>query len=176
MLDKPRHFIFWKAFMSNQIDLEQIKKRVKKRIDGRKDFYIHAGVYIIVNAIVWLVWLIFMLFPGIIDSIGSSIDIDFANLLRLPIPVMLSAAWMMGLLIHGLVTFVDTSKWLDNMQEREMQKEMDRERLRLGLNEKPKRTVRLGDDGELVADEEQDESPAANTSSKNRRANTVSAR
>jgi uncharacterized membrane protein (DUF106 family) len=158
--------------MSDQIDLEQIKKRVKKRVDDRKDFYIHAGVYVIVNIVVWVVWLILMLFPGIIDSIGSSIDVDFANLLRLPIPVLLSAAWMIGLLIHGLVTFVDTSKWLDNMQEREMQKEMERERLRLGLKEKPKRTVRLGDDGELIADEE----PEASTSQQNRRRNTVNGR
>ena len=133
--------------MNNQINYEQIRARVTKRVNQRKEVMIHVGVYIIVNTLIWAVWLI--LRTGMFDfTLGSQFDSVIQMMQQFPVAPVVTFGWLIGLLIHAYVVYLE-SNVIDKMADREMQIEIERERTRLYGQEKPKRDIRLTDDGEL---------------------------
>jgi len=132
--------------MSNDpIDYDAIRRRVQERLNKRKEFIAHFAAYIMTNLIVWITY--FLIQPG-----G----------LWVLIPLMTTLGWGIGIVIHGSITFFEAGG-MDSWQEREMRKEVARERMRLGLPpedgdswKKPKRDriIRLSDDGELIEEED----------------------
>ncbi len=139
-----------------QIDYEDIRRRAEQRVKKRAEFWQHLAIYVVVNLFLWLLFGIFSAYAG-----GPG---------PLIVPLLSTVGWGMGLVIHGIVTYVETN--MDRMREREIDREIQREMQRRGLTsdevlEKPKRdqTVRLSDDGELIYE---DEEPAEARQSKGR--------
>jgi hypothetical protein len=151
-----------------QLDLKKIRERVEKRVNARKELITHAGVYLVVNAVFWVVWLTLRSELISVPTTSELWDV-FALFRDAPIAPLLSASWGIGLLIHALVVFLETGVF-DRMQEREMEREIARERQRLYNREKPKRQMRLSDDGELVAGEAEDEADPAEAPAHRQRA------
>ncbi len=134
--------------MSNpQLDYEEIRRRAEVRVKKRAEFIKHLAIYIIVNLFIWA-------FFGAIGLLTNSFPYTL-------IPAVLSTlGWGLGVAIHGVTTYLDTSR-LETMREREIEREMQRELAMRGMSEqdvyeKPKRdrVARLSDDGELVYDDE----------------------
>jgi membrane protein implicated in regulation of membrane protease activity len=128
----------------SDLNYDEIRRRAEKRANKRKELFMHVGIYIIVNLFLWLIF-------GILSAVSASPAL-------LLIPLLSTLGWGIGVAIHAVVTFAETTA-LDSMREREIEREIQRE-MRLRGNpdmlEKPKReqTVRLSDDGELVYDDE----------------------
>ena len=116
----------------------QLRKRVEARIKERNAFYIHLITFVGVNLLLWVIWLT-------TDAGGF------------PWPLYAGLPWLMGLVIHGLVVYQNSGRAVERRQQT-IEREIEREKLRLGLvndaYEKPKREriMRLSDDGELVQD------------------------
>ena len=134
----------------NQLNYDEIRRRAEKRVNKRKELLMHGAVYIIVNVSLWIVF-------GVIAAFSGQAEL-------LLVPLLSTLGWGMGLAIHAIVNYVETTG-MDNMREREIEREIQRELRHRGLTEsdlleKPKReaAVRLSDDGELVY--EDDEPPA----------------
>jgi hypothetical protein len=130
----------------SDLNYDGIRKRAEKRANKRKELLMHVGIYIIVNLFLWLIF-------GVISAVS-------ANPVLLLIPLLSTLGWGIGVAVHAVVTFVETTA-LDSMREREIEREIRREMRLRGIDdpdmlEKPKReqTVRLSDDGELVYDDE----------------------
>ncbi len=133
----------------NQLDYDAIRKRADQRVKKRAGFFVHLAIWMAVMAFLWMIY--FLTDAG-----------DF------PWPLIPMMGWGIGIVAHGASVFLDTGL-LDNMREREFQREIAREMMRLGIDdpaelfEKPKReqaqSVRLSDDGELVPVDEEDERP-----------------
>jgi hypothetical protein len=129
----------------DQLDYAAIRQRAEQRVKKRAKFFYHVAVYIAVNIFLW--GLYFVLMPGVF-----------------PWPLMVMLGWGIGLVSHGVPVYLDTA--LDNMHEREYQKEIEREMVRRGLQDpaelydKPKReqAMRLSDDGELIPVDDETES------------------
>ncbi|MBX3066560.1 MAG: 2TM domain-containing protein [Anaerolineae bacterium] len=140
-----------------QLDYQAIQKRVRERVNKRKELYMHAGVYVTVNAIIFLVWLVLRSMP--VNALGAEFSDVMQTMRDFPIPLVVVVGWGIGLAIHAMVAYMETNVF-DGMQEREMEREIERERARYYATEKPKRSeeMRLSDDGEIVpADEDQAE-------------------
>jgi hypothetical protein len=133
--------------MNDNIDYEQIRARVAKRINQRKEVIIHAGVYVIVNVLIWGVWLL-LRSSAFNFTLGSEFDSVIETMREFPVAPVISFGWLIGLLIHAYVVYLEGNIF-DKMTDREMEREIARERSRLYGQEKPKREVRLTDDGEL---------------------------
>lgn len=139
----------------NDVDVEQIRKRVQKRLRIRQEFYVHAAVYVAVNI---LVWFIYAVIPG---AHGGT-----------PWPLFVTFGWGIGLVSHAADTYFKTSERLSRHEDDAVQREIERERARLygdAALEKPKRgPAHLTDDGEIEYDEEA-EAEAALRRSRSRR-------
>ena len=115
---------------------KEIEKRVRKRIDRRKEFFSHLAAYLVGMIGVWGFWLNFHQF-------GEGFWGAAAGLV--------TVGWTMGIIIH-FVQF-----WLDEMGEREIDAELEKAGLRTPRAGKSKREeddydermMRLGKDGEL---------------------------
>ena len=134
--------------MSNaQLNYEEIRRRAEIRVKKRAEFIKHLAIYVIVNLFIWA-------FFGFIAFFVAHEPLAL-------IPAVLSTlGWGLGLAIHGVTTYLDTSR-LETMRDREIEREMQRELAMRGMSdanlyEKPKRdrVARLSDDGELVFDDE----------------------
>jgi hypothetical protein len=131
----------------NDLDLEAIQKRVEKRLKERAGFFTHFAIYIGVNLFLWFIWLV------------SSID---EGRLEEPFPLFIMFIWGIFLAIHGVSTFLETSRFMENMRQRAFEEELERERARIAAQypTKAKRTegqgsvARLSDDGELIYENE----------------------
>jgi 2TM domain len=144
----------------DQLNYEEIRRRAEQRANKRKELIMHVAVFIVVNLSLWLVF-------GVISGFA-------ANPTFLLIPLLSTLGWGMGVAIHGVVNYVETTG-MDNMREREIEREIQRELRRRGLTEadlleKPKRetTVRLSDDGELVYDDDESVREESRQSSRRR--------
>jgi hypothetical protein len=133
---------------NNPLNYDEIRQRAEKRVKKRAEFIQHFAIYLVVNAFLWL------FFGGIAF---------FTHAWPVMIPALLSTfGWGLGLTLHGINVFAETTL-VDNMREREIQREMRREMDRLGITdpadlyEKPKRdsAVSLSDDGELIYEEDE---------------------
>jgi hypothetical protein len=139
--------------VSDQINYEQIRARVTKRVNQRKEVMIHVGVYVIVNVLIWAVWLI--LRTGAFDfALGSQFDSVIQTMQQFPVAPVITFGWLIGLLIHAYVVYLESGV-IDKMTDREMNIEIEKERARLYGQEKPKREMRLTADGELEEIDEQ---------------------
>ena len=135
---------------NNPLNYEEIHQRAEKRVKKRAEFIMHLAIYLIVNLFVWA-FFVFLFLTG-------------AGLAVLIPAVLTTLASGLGLAIHGITVFVETTA-MDNLRDREIQREIQREMLRRGLSEadleemyeKPKReqVARLSDDGEMIYDENQ---------------------
>lgn len=154
----------------DKIDMNAVRRRVEKRIKDRQEFNVHAVIYIMVNALLWVVYAIL---PFILDQVGLGTNDFPGNLVALPWPLLVMFGWGIGLAAHGLNVYYGSSAG-EAMRERMLQREVERERARLGLEadsegfEREKRKndqrVRLGEDGELeyldAEDAEAEDRPA----------------
>jgi hypothetical protein len=140
--------------MSGQIDYERIRERVEQRLQKRRKFMSKLGSYTTAIAILWAIWF----FTG----------------MGWPWPLIPTGIIAIVAAREFLETFV-FSPAMENAYDREMEREIARERARLGMvgsydaaydYEKPKRgekvkrgqsSVRLSDDGELVPVDEDEE-------------------
>src|SRR5262245_37395395 len=148
---------------SPEIDYEAIRRRVEARTERWFGFLRRLGSAITINLIVWGIWFV----------TGHSGD---SGMPWLAFVILVS---VVALARHAVRVFLTPT--LDAYQDREVQREIEREKARLGLDEadeddnfdekpkrgdvpKRKRSVRLGDDGELVEDYEDDNLEESSTS------------
>ena len=106
----------------DQLNYDEIRRRAEQRANKRKELIMHAAVYIIVNVSLWLVF-------GAIAAFSGSTAL-------LLIPLLSTLGWGMGVAIHAIVNYVETTG-MDNMREREIEREIQRELRRRGLTEAP---------------------------------------
>ena len=135
--------------MSDEQLYSEIRACAEKRAKKRGEFYQHLAIYLVTNV---LLWLLFVLISVLTSGGGGP----------LIVPLLSTLGWGIGLAIHGIVVYIDTTA-IDAMREREVQREIERELLRRGIDDpaapydKPKRdqVMRLSDDGELIPDDAQ---------------------
>jgi fatty acid desaturase len=89
--------------MSEQMSEDKIYEQAKKRVQARREFFIHLAVYIVVNIMLVLIWAFAAGrgFPWFIFPLGG---------------------WGIGLLSHGLRVFVFEGKSDKAAIEREAEK------------------------------------------------------
>ena len=142
---------------ANDLNYKEIRARAEKRAKKRAEFVQHLAIYILVNLFLWVGF--FAIALAVVHSA-----------LPLIVPLLSTVCWGLGLAIHAAVYYVDTTG-MDNMRDREFQREIQREMQLRGITDpseldaKPKRdqTVRLSDDGELIYEDE----PPRKTSNRN---------
>ncbi len=122
--------------MSNYLNEEAIRQRVMKRMEERKGVLIHGVAFVLSNILIWVV----------------------ALMLGLPlwIPLIATGGWGIGMFAHAFEYWNEYGGGAIR-REHTIQREIERERQRLGLSEdefygKPKND-RLADDGELFYDD-----------------------
>lgn len=123
----------------DQIDVDAIRERVEKRLKARTGFYIHFAVYVAVIVTLWVLY--FLRTPGMS--------------MTPPPPLVVMFGWGIGIVAHGVSVFA--SQRMDDVREREVERAIERERMRYAQAEKPKRderAMRLSDEGELIPEEE----------------------
>jgi hypothetical protein len=120
------------------LDYEKARKRVEKRMKKRQDFYVHIVLYVAVNLFLWCIWFL-------------------SDATSFPWPLFVMGGWGIALVVDAVETYFESSAKLQERREQAIQRELERERaLKAGdvVLEKPKRTARLAEDGELVYDDE----------------------
>ncbi len=141
--------------MSNDgLNYDEIRARAEKRVKKRAEFLQHLAIYLIVNGFLWLMFLVIAITTGAWPALIA--------------PFLSTVGWGIGLAIHALTVYVDTTA-VEKMRQQEIDREIQREMERRGMSadvpesyEKPKRdqVMRLSDDGELIPDDaDQDEQP-----------------
>ncbi len=110
---------------------KEIRKRVERLYNARKDIFIHTAVFVIINVMMWFAWAF------------TDLKIHFSMMW----PLLVSGGWGAGYIGH-LIDYL-----MKEASEKAVQREIERERAwRAGtLDEKPKREefARLSADGEL---------------------------
>src|SRR5579871_2334421 len=95
---------------SPNIDYEAIRKRAEDRVKTRQGFYVHLGIFVVVNIFVWV------LLAAIQGTAEWIRGVDFLALVT-------SLLWGLGLAIHGVVVMTMFS----GRTERAIQREIERE-------------------------------------------------
>jgi hypothetical protein len=117
---------------ATQEDYNRIRKQIEKDYNKRKEFFIHLAIFLPINLLFWLSWLLI-----------SGMSADF------PWPILLSMAWGIGLVAHGVDTYFQTGNRIRS-KEAAIQREIEREREQMYV-EKPKRSrLVIAEDGELM--------------------------
>jgi len=141
-------------------ELKKVRRRVEKPFKKRAEFFQHFGVYIMINA---MVWLIFLLGSGLPD-VGEAMQ-------GFPWPVLVSLGWGMGLVANffEMVTADGRERAIQRAIDREYSEK--RKNNTLGAGESLR--VRLTADGELtdsmVVEWEDEEKPKRSQRRENRR-------
>lgn len=86
-------------------------ERAKKRVEKIKGFYVHLGIYIVINLFI-LIWK----YMGVHDLWGPAVK---WNIIGTPL------FWGIGLAIHGLSVFGPNWVMGKNWEERQIRKFMD---------------------------------------------------
>ena len=148
--------------MTSDLDYRAIRKRVEAGVAQQK-FRTRMGLFVVTLLLYILFmalgWGMFLLNGGqnvpIVDAQGDSILVGSM--------VLLSMSGFFGVLFQFIALMTDTKRGEERIRERLVAKEINREMLRMGLDdveehEKRKGMMRLTDDGELedVVDEEAD--------------------
>lgn len=141
--------------MTEAQDYDTIRERVEERFRQRSAFYTHLAVYALVNILLWIIW---GFTSGMAWQIGQRFPIlgDLYPILMIPWPLIVMAAWGIGLVAHGLNYYVHYGDGAIRRQVA-IQREIEREMALRMSYEKPKNDVpvRLTDDGELEALEDE---------------------
>jgi len=157
-----------------EIDV-RLRRRILLRRKMYREFFGHLAIFAIVNILLWSIW-----YASTID--GTTIIIVGFGEINFPWPIVVTLFWGFNLVSHGIRVYRSSGHAVAR-REQSLQREVERERERLGLErvdyEKPKRVVsepdlslekakrqsngnqlRLSDDGELVPvkDGDQDKS------------------
>lgn len=118
----------------SQAEEKRIREKIEKKYKERAGLIAHATPFIIVNGMLWMIWL----FTGGLGNPG------------LPWPVWITFFWGIGMFSHFMSYY---TKYGGGAMRREeaIQREIEQERERSLMYEKPKNDVRmrLTDDGEL---------------------------
>ncbi len=122
---------------------QRIRERIEKKYKERAGVIAHAIPYIVVNAVLWLLFL---------SSPGDGF----------PWPIFPTFFWGIGMAVH-FFSYYNKYGGGAARYEQEIQREIDRERERSLVYEKPKNDIpmRLTDDGELEEIPENEVSQAA---------------
>ncbi len=140
------HGLDWRE-TTNKSTQKKIRKRITKPFEERKEFFIHASIFAIINIMLFALWS---------RGLGTELGIEF------PAPILVLIGWGIGLVAHGANVFF--GNLMKNMRELAIEAELEREHERIygKPKHKPKRDERLmlTDDGELqeiIEDESGDE-------------------
>ena len=147
--------------MTSELDYRAIRRRVEAGITQQK-FRTRMGFFIgtLISYIVFLIigWGIFLSSGGADASAALATGSSDSPLIGAMI--VLSMSGFMGLIFQGAALAMDTKGGEERMRERLVAREINREMLRMGMDdaeehEKRKGMMRLTDDGELeeVVDE-----------------------
>jgi len=128
---------------------EQLRRRIEARMNARNGLFIHLIAFIGANLLLWVIWLM-------------------TGMPHVVWPLFATIPWAMALAIHAYVVYQGSGSALERRQQN-IRREMELEKVRLGLAEKPKRdqAMCLSDDGEIVSDDEADMKPKRDTISAN---------
>ncbi len=160
------------------IDYERVRARTEKRLapllalrKRRMWLYIHIVAFVVLNGIEYsLFWS-----PLFFDSVSTTHEFSgntytFVAHSPYPLVILMSAIWLVALI--GFAINVTTAFRREGFIQREMKDDLELERLRMmaslarggsgvpdyidppEMGEKFKRNLLLGDDGELIAEEE----------------------
>lgn len=134
----------WRTTLDKKT-VKQVRKRVEAPFNKRKEFYSHLAVYVMINAMLWMIYFVSSGMPGDIGEIASEVPF--------PWPALVSFGWGIGLVINMFEALTAGST------QRAVEREVARERERRAL-EKPKndalndtyadRNIRLTADGEFT--------------------------
>jgi hypothetical protein len=135
-------------------DYNEIRQRVEKRYKERTGLIIHSAIFLMINAIFWLMW-------AFLPSIQILSPDDVTNF-QFPWPIIITLGWGAGMVAHCLDYY---HKYGGGARRREeaIALEVEREMARRGYSEKPKRDhhMRLTEDGELEEIIDEDEYDSA---------------
>jgi hypothetical protein len=131
----------WQRYVDEETHMN-VRRQVYKRFKKRHGFFIHAAVYLCINAMLWSIWAL--------SGGGGGI----------PWPLFVSGGWGIGMFFHGMSALTATERGAES-QEEAIQREMERERQRAAdysAAEKRKHDetsdspppVRLTEEGELT--------------------------
>ncbi|MFC1959620.1 protein kinase [Chloroflexota bacterium] len=128
---------------------EKVRQRIEARIEARRELFTHLGIFVMVMALLWVIWLL-------TTGVGG-----------FPWPLIVMFGWGIGIVAH-IFEYYNTHGGGADRREAEIQRELDRARERGQLSattvadldgvylEKQKnedladRRVRLTDDGEFT--------------------------
>ncbi|MDD5038907.1 MAG: 2TM domain-containing protein [Dehalococcoidales bacterium] len=91
--------------MTNGMSEQELYEKAKKRVEEKKGFFIHLAIYIVVNAMLVLIW-----------ALGSGGGFPWF--------VFPLGGWGMGILFHYLGVFIFSGE--TGWERREIEKEMER--------------------------------------------------
>jgi 2TM domain len=131
------------------IDEAHLRKMVEKRVKSRQEFVQHLISYVLVNMLLWGIWL-----ATSDDRSGT------------PWSLWVTGFWGVGLILHFFQMMSETSG-NELTKELRLQKEIDAEREKLRRQgftvvesqpgQKPKRNASISDDGELEYEDDEAE-------------------
>lgn len=87
---------------------EKLFEMAKIKVEKRRDFFTHFTVYLLINGLVWTVFLL-----------------DGTN--TFPWPIFMTVFWGIGVLAHAIETFVNDESYSDAV-EKEYQKMLSRKK------------------------------------------------
>lgn len=118
------------ASAADDEDYQRIYRAAHKRYRQKAEFIIHLAVFVVVNLLMWLMWL--------------SIDVAF------PFPLIVLGGWGAGLVGHAATMYFDSSRAAE-ARERAVQEAISRYNAAYDVPRKRKRREHLlTDDGELL--------------------------
>lgn len=123
----------------NEDIYNDIRKRIQKKYDARKEILTHLVAYSFVMFFLWVV-------------IFSPMDLTSGNQFGHIIAKLLTGAWTLGILVH-LTQFM-----LDEQRERAIDRELAQYMPNAGKLKNEDAFYRLSDDGEILADDYEDDS------------------
>jgi hypothetical protein len=123
-------------------DEQRIRRFVKKRMEERMGLWIHGSAYLMVNLLMWMIWLATSISDG---------DVNF------PWPLFVTLGWGIGMFAHFFEYYNKYGGGRDR-QEAMVQDEIAKERERRSQNKlknedrtyDPAMRIRLNDDGEMT--------------------------
>jgi len=127
-------------------DMESLRKKAEKRVKRRQDYYGHLVSYVTVNGFLWALWLI----------TGAGF----------PWPIFSTLGWGIGLAFDTLDYFTNSPDKREDAIQREMAKLAAQEGYLKPKREQREQSARLSDDGEIIYDEDYEESERERRSTK----------
>jgi len=141
--------------MSQELDYRAIRRRVEAGVRTRK--FRTRVTFLIVTCFIFVVFM--AIGWGIFLSNGGA-DVGGGDSPLIGAMIMASMTGFMGILFQAISLALDTKSGEESIREQLIAREINREMLAMGLDEsleddKRKRSMRLSDDGELEAIEDE---------------------